>query len=70
MITRIVKLTLTPSRYLEFIELYTEAQKTIRGFEGCVELGLFNDVQQPNVVFTLSKWQDEKDLDHYRYSCC
>lgn len=68
MITRIVKLTLTPSHYLEFTALYTEAQKTIRTFEGCIELGLFCDVQQPNVVFTLSKWQSEKDLNHYRYS--
>jgi quinol monooxygenase YgiN len=68
MITRIVKLTLTPSRFLEFKELYIEAQKTIRTFEGCHELGLFSDVQQPNVVFTLSKWQSEKDLNHYRYS--
>lgn len=68
MITRIVKLTLTPTHYLEFIELYADAQKTIKGFEGCIELGLFKDVQQPNVVFTLSKWQDEKDLNHYRFS--
>ena len=68
MITRIVKLTLTPSHYHEFIALYTEAQKTIRTFKGCIELGVYNDVQQPNVVFTLSKWQSEKDLSHYRFS--
>lgn len=68
MITRIVKLTIEPSRYLEFIKLYTEAQKTIRTFNGCIELSIYNDVKHPNVIFTVSKWQSEKMLDHYRYS--
>lgn len=68
MITRIVKLTIKPSHYPEFITLYTEAQKTIRTFEGCLELCIYNDMQQSNVVFTLSKWESEKHLNHYRFS--
>ncbi len=68
MITRIVKLTIKPSRYPEFIRTYSEAQKTIRTFEGCVELSVYNDVHHPSVIFTLSKWRSENDLDHYRFS--
>ena len=68
MITRIVKLTVNPSRFHEFVSVYTEAQKTIRTFKGCIQLNVYTDVQQPNVVFTVSQWNTESDLNHYRFS--
>ncbi len=68
MITRVVKLTISPSRYHEFVKTYLEAQQTIRGFKGCAQLSVYNDVQWPNVVFTISQWETEADLNHYRFS--
>ncbi|MEO8149679.1 MAG: antibiotic biosynthesis monooxygenase [Bacteroidia bacterium] len=68
MITRIVRLTINPSRFHEFAKVYAEAQKTIITFKGCMELQVYTDVQQTNVVFTISKWNNESDLNHYRFS--
>ena len=68
MITRIVKLTINHSRFHEFALVYAEAQKTIITFKGCMELNVYTDVQQPDVVFTISKWKSDSDLNHYRFS--
>ena len=68
MITRLVKLTIQPTRYREFIALYSQAQKQIRLFDGCVGLELLHDASKSNIVFTISKWKTENDLNGYRNS--
>ncbi len=68
MITRFVKLQFTPERIPEFLEVFEKSKNQIRNFPGCRHLELLNDVQNPHVFFTLSKWDSEEDLNKYRYS--
>lgn len=68
MITRFVKLTFEPEKTATFIDVFESSKNLIRNFEGCHHLELLNDVNQPNVFFTLSKWESEEALNKYRYS--
>ncbi|MBL7926898.1 MAG: antibiotic biosynthesis monooxygenase [Bacteroidia bacterium] len=68
MIVRIVKLTIEPQHRKSFADFYGNAQHNIKQFNGCIDLQLFNDAKDENVFFTLSRWQSENDLNHYRYS--
>lgn len=68
MIVRIVKLTIDAKHSQAFALFYMQAQSTIKQFNGCLELQLYTDKRNENVFFTLSKWESENDLNHYRYS--
>jgi quinol monooxygenase YgiN len=68
MIVRIVKMTFQPEQLADFIALFEERKETIRGFEGCKHLELWEDAHDPNIYFTYSKWESGKHLDHYRFS--
>lgn len=68
MIKRVVKLSFRPDACDEFRELFEATKFQIRAFNGCLHLELLQDVQQPNVFFTLSYWTDKDALDHYRHS--
>ena len=68
MITRIVKLTIKPTHIHDFVSAYSEAQQKIRQFEGCAELSLHTDKNNPCIIFTISKWSNEDQLNHYRNS--
>ena len=52
----------------EFTALYEERKSTIKGFPGCTHLELWQDSKQPNIFFTYSHWNEEADLNHYRFS--
>ena len=68
MITRIVKMTFEPTKVEEFLEVFNNAKEQIRTFEGNCYLELIQDIHQPNILFTYSKWEDESDLENYRRS--
>lgn len=68
MITRIVKMTFEPSKVDEFLEVFNNAKALIRGFKGNTYLELIQDIHQPNILFTYSKWEQEEDLENYRKS--
>ena len=68
MITRLVKLTLDPSKEDEFTALFEENKSRISGSEGCVEVSLHKDVSNPGVLFTISRWETEQHLNDYRES--
>jgi quinol monooxygenase YgiN len=51
-----------------FTSLFEERKNTIRSFEGCNHLELWQDAKDPSIFFTYSHWESEKHLDHYRYS--
>jgi heme-degrading monooxygenase HmoA len=61
-------MTFSPEKVSEFTEMFEERKPIIRSFRGCEHLELWQDTKDPNVFFTYSKWQSEKDLDHYRFS--
>ena len=68
MIIRIVQMTFRADGVEAFQELFKSRKSTIRGFAGCTHLELWQDNKDPCVFFTYSHWEQETDLDHYRFS--
>ena len=68
MIKRIVKLTFQPDRVPEFMAIFQASCQKIRASAGCKHMELLQDAAAPNVMFTLSIWETEADLDMYRKS--
>lgn len=69
MIKRIVKMSFHPELVNSFLEDVFESSKAnIRAFPGCHHMELLRDRQQPNVLFTLSIWENDAALDSYRQS--
>jgi quinol monooxygenase YgiN len=68
MLVRIVQLHIKPENLGLFLSLYGGHHAGIGNFRGCRSLKLLQDVQNPNMVATLSEWESEEDLNHYRYS--
>lgn len=68
MITRVVKLSLQPSKAAEFERIFKESQKLIEGFEGCIKTDLFKVSGTEAGFFTISYWDNEEHLDNYRNS--
>lgn len=68
MIIRIVKMTFAPGNEVEFLKIFFESKNKIRSFKGCNHLELLKDTNAGNIYFTYSIWDDEKALDHYRFS--
>lgn len=68
MIVRIVQMTFRQHEVETFKELFEERKATIRGFNGCTHVELWQDTTRPNIFFTYSHWNSQADLDHYRFS--
>lgn len=68
MITRIVKLHITPNKLDEFLACFNKNKESIRQFVGCQHLELLFDVNNPEIVFTYSIWQSEEAIENYRNS--
>lgn len=69
MIKRIVKLHFREDAVQTFLETVFEPSKTqIRAFPGCHSMELLRQVAQPNVLFTLSVWENADALERYRQS--
>lgn len=69
MIKRIVKMTFRPEAVQTFLDDVFEASKSrIRAFPGCRHMELLQSAREPNVIFTLSYWNGEEDLEAYRQS--
>jgi quinol monooxygenase YgiN len=66
--TRVVKLTLQPQHIEDFRKIFAGHKHDIAQFEGCMELNAYQDNKQPQIFFTISRWQSEQSLDNYRYS--
>jgi quinol monooxygenase YgiN len=68
MLTRIVRLTFAPERVGDFLEIFSSSQDKIRGFDGCHGVRLLRDTIAGNIFFTISEWESEAHLEHYRQS--
>lgn len=69
MIKRIVKMTFREDAVQAFIsEVFEQSKARIRLFEGCQHMELLQQKNQPNVLFTLSYWDNEAALEAYRAS--
>lgn len=68
MIIRIVQMTFRAEEIEQFISFFEERKETIRSFEGCKHLELWQDAHDKHTFFTYSIWENEQFLDHYRFS--
>jgi len=67
-IVRIVKMSFRQEEMEAFRELFEERKATIRSFEGCLHLELWQDTEVLTTFFTYSHWESEAHLDKYRFS--
>jgi len=65
---RIVQMVFTPGQEDTFLQYFHESASRIRNFPGCLSLKLLRDRSRPNIFFTYSQWETEKDLEAYRKS--
>ncbi len=49
-------------------EVFEHSKNRIRAFPGCRHMELLRQKNKPNVLFTLSFWDDEAALEAYRQS--
>ncbi len=68
MLVRIVKMNFRNEAIEDFKKFFETRKATIRSFEGCEHLQLWQDSTQANIFFTYSLWQNEDALLHYRNS--
>jgi heme-degrading monooxygenase HmoA len=68
MLKRIVKLSIRTEEREHFINLFEKNKKLISSFKGCESVELIQDVNQNNIFFTFSIWDDENALNNYRKS--
>lgn len=69
MIKRIVKMTFREDAVETFLnEVFEHSKDRIRAFPGCQHMELLRQKNKPNVLFTLSFWDDEAALEAYRQS--
>lgn len=68
MIVRIVKVTLTPGKRLDFINLFRQVRTKISDSKGCMHVEVLTDSDNPDVAFTISHWATSNDLERYRQS--
>jgi quinol monooxygenase YgiN len=68
MITRIVKMTLQQATKEAFTRLFNQSRPHILTFEGCHSVEMKSLSADPDTVFTLSRWENEDDLELYRNS--
>jgi heme-degrading monooxygenase HmoA len=67
-VTRIVKLGIS-EKYRDAFRQFTHLQKgEILSFKGCRSLEILNSIADPEIFFTISRWESEDDLTNYRNS--
>jgi quinol monooxygenase YgiN len=61
-------MTFAPEKVSGFMEIFRGSRDKIRAFEGCTHLELLSNSEAPHVLFTLSHWESEEQLNLYRSS--
>lgn len=68
MIIRIVKLQFHKEKLDDFLFIFNQTKRKISAFEGCMGMQLVQDLSNPSVFFTYSRWESEEALSNYRQS--
>ncbi|MCB0705579.1 MAG: antibiotic biosynthesis monooxygenase [Saprospiraceae bacterium] len=68
MIHRLVKLTFHPEHIAHFQAVFKSYKRAIRNSPGCQHLEAWQDLNNPAIFFTFSKWDRPEDLEAYRQS--
>ena len=68
MIIRIVKLQFETEKVQDFLALFDSVVTKVNSFPGCYHMHMVRDIQNPNLFFTYSQWENETALNNYRDS--
>lgn len=68
MITRVVKLHFQADKIAQFLSFFDTIKYDVASYPRCGGMKLLQDIHNPCIVFTYSKWEDEDALNHYRDS--
>ena len=68
MITRIVKLSIDPEHKKKFTAIFLDNRNKITAFNGCYSVELLKDINNDNIFFTYSKWENKAAIEAYRSS--
>ena len=68
MIKRFVKMTFKPDSIERFKDIFDASKDLIAAMEGCNHVELLQDINNPNIFFTFSMWDDVRYLEAYRQS--
>ncbi len=68
MIIRIVKLQFETEKVQDFLALFDSVVTKVNSFPGCYQMHMVRDIQNPNLFFTYSQWENETALNNYRDS--
>ncbi|MFT5165048.1 MAG: heme-degrading monooxygenase HmoA [Saprospiraceae bacterium] len=68
MIKRIVKLTFQEDKIDTFLRIFKDSKSKIRASQGCHHVELLQGMDQGNIFFTFSIWENEEALNTYRQS--
>ena len=68
MITRIVRMSFQPEHTETFEGIFDRSKEKIRAMPGCRYLSLHRDHHHSNIYYTISRWDQQSDLDYYRAS--
>lgn len=68
MILRLVKMEFMSKNTSEFLTYFESINHKIKQMPGLVNLMLYQDVNNPNIIFTHSTWLNEEALENYKKS--
>ena len=68
MILRLVKMEFMSKNTSEFLTYFESINHKIKQMPGLVNLKLYQDVNNPNIMFTHSTWLNEEALENYKKS--
>ena len=68
MIKRFVKMTFKTENIERFKDIFNVSKNLISAMEGCKHVELLQDINNPNIFFTLSIWENPEYLEAYRQS--
>ena len=68
MIARLVTMTFNKEQVPAFLEVFELFKPRIAHFEGCIDLKLIQNLENPSEISTLSQWESEDHLNRYRKS--
>jgi len=68
MIRRIVHLHIADEHVDDFLELFAGSREAILSMNGCLELRLLQQTDDPGKFTTFSSWHSAADLEAYRSS--
>ena len=68
MIYRIVKLHFQLDKVESFLALFDQVVTKVNKQSGCIEMFMTQDINNPEIFITHSKWESEIHLNNYRDS--